>query len=196
MVSRLHVVPGVMIAAVMLSAACAGPTGRPQEVDLLATLPSAEVRAGSDVLNSVRPDVVTVGGDSRTALVLRVPARVTWPTDLPFHAALRTAVATLPGGPQDVILRIGISDDRVYEDLVRVSATTGWRAQVVDLRRFSEWKFSLFYQPLRRSWRLVINAEGTPGGQVALDRPVITARLNEGTRPALPGHRGLLWLSP
>ncbi|MDA1305754.1 MAG: hypothetical protein O2917_00655 [Acidobacteria bacterium] len=121
---------------------------------------------------------VTVAGDSRTALVLRVPARVTWSTDLPFHAALHTAVAVLPDGPQDVTLRIGISDDRVYEDLVRVSANPGWQAQVVDLRRFSEWKFSLFYQPLRKSWRLVINAEGTPGSQVALDRPVITASLN------------------
>lgn len=196
MVSRLLAVLGVAIAAAMLSTACAGPSGRPQEVDLLAMLPSAEVRAGSDVLTAVRPDVVTVAGDSRTALVLRVPARVTWPTDLPFHAALRTAVTLLPDGPQDVTLRIGISDDRVYEDVARFTSTPGWQVQVVDLRRFSEWKFSLFYQPLRKSWRLVINAEGTPGGEVALDRPVITARLNEGIRPALPGRRGPWLPSP
>jgi len=177
MVSRVAAVLGATI-GVLLSTACSEPAGRPQEVDLLAKLPSAEVRAGSDVLTAVRPDVVTVAGDSRTALVLRVPARVTWRTDLPFHAALRTAVATLPEGPQDVTIRVGISDDRVYEDVARFNSTPGWQAQVVDLRRFSEWKFSLFYQPLRRSWRLVINAEGTPGGLVALDRPVITARLN------------------
>lgn len=174
MVSRLFVVPSAVIAAVMLSTACVEPAGRPQEVDLLAMLPSAEVRAGSDVQTAVRPGVVTMGGDSRTALVLRVPARVTWPTDLPRHAALRTAVAVLPDGPQDVTIRVGLSDDRVYEDVARFGAGPDWQSQVVDLREFSEWKFSLFYQPLRKTWRLVINAEGTPGGQVALDRPVLT----------------------
>jgi hypothetical protein len=174
MVSRLNAGIGAATVAVLLSAACTEPAGRPQEVDLLATLPSADARAGSDVRTAVRPDVVTVAGDSRTALVLRAPARVTWPVDLPHHAELRTAVALLPDGPQDVTVRIGLSDDRVYEDVARFSVAPGWQAQVVDLRRFSEWKFSLFYEPLRRSWRLVINAEGPPGGQVALDRPVLT----------------------
>jgi len=170
MVSR----PGAVALVVILASACAESRSRPQEVDLLATLPSAEVRAGSDVLTAVRPDIVTVVGDPRTALVLRTPARVTWSVDLPLHTALRTAVALLPEGSQEVTIRIGMSDDRVYEDVARFSATPEWQTQVVDLRRFSEWKFSLFYQPLRTSWRVVINAEGPPGGLVALDRPVLT----------------------
>jgi hypothetical protein len=170
MVSRLR----AAVLLVLLSSACAETGGHPQEVDLLTALPSAEVRAGSDVSTAVRPDVVTIAGDSRTALVLRTPARVTWTTSLPVHAVLRTSVALLPDGPQDVTIRVGLSDNRLYEDLTRVAAAPGWQAQVVDLRRFSEWKFSIFYQPLRQTWRLVINAEGPPGGQVALDRPVLT----------------------
>jgi len=157
----------------LLAGCGADDPNRPAEVDLLAALPGAE-RRGPD---AVRSDVVGIDGDVRTALVMRAPARVSWPVVLPLHARLVTAVALVPvpesSVPQAVTVRVGLTDGRRYQDVGRIVVTGSWQPVTLDLREHSEWKFSLFYQPLWKHWRLVFNADATPGGTVAWDRPVL-----------------------
>lgn len=158
-------------------AACGDDRDRPAEVDLLAQLSSADRRAGGNVDQAVRMDVVAVQGDARTALIMRAPARVTWPVTLPLHARFFSALALVPdapGLPQGVTVRVGLSDGRMYQEIGKVEATGSWAPIFLDLGEYSEWKFSVFYQPLHKTWRLVLNADATPGGTVAWDRPRLT----------------------
>ena len=143
----------------------------------MSEFPNAQRRAPGNVDDAVRVDVAGIAGDTRVALVLRAPARVTWPVVLPLHARLISTALLLPvphGAAQGVTVRIGLSDQRKYTELARVEVTGSWMPLVVDLRHFSKWKFSLFDQPLRRHWHLIVNADATPGGTVALDRPRLT----------------------
>lgn len=168
------------------AAACGGDRDRPAEVNLLAELPTAERRAGGNIDEAVRMDVVAVQGDARTSLVMRAPARVTWPVTLPFHARFLSALALVPDTsalPRGVSVRIGLSDGRTYREVGKAEATGTWVPVTLDLREYSEWKFSVFYQPLRKTWRLVLNADaipggpggsGGPGGRVAWDLPRLT----------------------
>ncbi len=157
--------------------ACSDDRSRPAEVDLLAHLPLAERRAGGNIDEAIRMDVVAVQGDARTALVMRAPARVTWPVTLPLHAQFRSALALVPDAsvlPQGVSVRIGLSDGRTYREIGKAEAAGTWVPVALDLREYSEWKFSVFYQPLLKTWRLVLNADATPGGAVAWDLPRLT----------------------
>jgi hypothetical protein len=156
--------------------ACGDDPNRPAEVDLLARLPAAERRAGGDVADAVRVDVVSAAGDARTALVMRAPARVTWTVQLPLHARFASALALVPASPSSpgVTVRVGLSDDRIYHEIGKAEVTGTWMPFTLDLREHSEWKFSLFHQPLRKRWRLVLNADATPGGTVAWDLPRLT----------------------
>lgn len=150
-------------------AACGPVADRPAAVDLLTLLPSAERRAAGNLSEAVRADVFAVDGDARMALVLHPPARVTWTVRLPAHARLTFAVA----GRGRV--RVGLAAGRTYQEAGQVTATGPWEPVAIDLRDFSEVKWSLFYQPLRIDWRLIINADATDGAtSVALERPVIT----------------------
>lgn len=164
-------------AVVFAGTSCRDARDRPPEIDLLSLLPTAQRRAQENVDEAVRVDVAGVAGDIRAALVLRAPARVTWPVMLPFHAQLTSTTLLMPGPlgvAQGVTLRIGLSDQRTYTELARVEVTGSWMPITLDLRHYSEWKFSLFHQPLRKPWHLIVNADATPGGTVALDRPRLT----------------------
>lgn len=141
-------------------------------VDLLAELGKAERRAGGDVTTAITQNVVTVGGDARPALVAIAPARITWTTVLPEHARLETAVAQATDVPGATV-RIGLAADRAFDEVLNVEAARAWMPQVIDLRRFSEVKFSLFYQPRFLTWRVVVNVTGPAGAGVALARPVL-----------------------
>lgn len=166
----------VCLAAIWV-AACGDDRDRPAEIDLLAQLFTAERRASGNVDEAVRMDVVGIRGDARTSLVMRAPARVTWPVTLPLHARFLSALALVPDAsalPQGVSVRIGLSDGRTYREMGKAEATGTWAPVTLDLREHSEWKFSVFYQPLRKSWRLVLNADATPGGAVAWDLPRLT----------------------
>lgn len=174
MVSRLFIRVSALLIAAMALQACGAPAGVPESVDLLAELPAAEKRAGSDVQTAIREADVSDGVDTRRALRLTVPARVTWRVDLPIHAVLQTAAMHLPDGSPGAWMRVGIADDRTYEDMTRVEPGRRWQPMAVDLRRFSEWKFSLFYQPRWQSWKIVVNAEGAAGTVIALASPVLT----------------------
>jgi len=168
MLKRPILVFGLVLSMAAL-AACGWTSDRPAEVDLLSLLPGAERRAGADVTTAIRADVFVAQGDGRMALVMEAPARTTWSLRLPMHAQLRTAVA---GSAR---LRIGASNGRTFKELAHIDASAGWRPVTIDLRELSEVKWSLFYQPLRMDWQLILNADVTAaGGTIALDRPHLT----------------------
>lgn len=112
------------------------------------------------------------------ALVMAAPSRVTWTLQFTERAELaaEVALAAEAGAPagDGVTIRIGISDNRSYDELLRVRLDKGpagappaWRPILLDLSAFSGWKWSLFYQPSRRQWKLIVNADATPGGSAA-----------------------------
>jgi hypothetical protein len=160
--------------------------GRPPPVafvDLLETLPSAERRARPPVDSAIRIDLVGPPGDLRPALVTSTPARVIWSTRLPSRARLETAVM-LAGGhgarTGSANARIGISDDRRYEQLADIrldgaEAPRAWQTVSIDLGAYSDWQWSLFYRPWERTWRIVLGADGEAGAAIAWARPFVQA---------------------
>lgn len=78
--------------------------------------------------------------------------------------------------------RIGISDDRRYEQLANISLDgsarpRAWQTVSIDLGGYSGWQWSLFYRPWERTWRLIFSADGERGGHIAWARPIV-----QGTR--------------
>jgi hypothetical protein len=103
--------------------------------------------------------------------VVPVPSRIIWTEALPRRATLNVdaAVPDTAGGSA-VNVRLGISDDRVYELLTekiitgRDSAEHGWTPLSADLSRYAGPKFSLFYRPDRHPWRIVLSVDTVDGG--------------------------------
>lgn len=112
----------------------------------------------------------TCGGRSEASLEVPANSRIIYPQPLPRRGVLRVNAA-VPGdnGPATVNFRIGISDDRLYTTLLdqpvtsEESRTRGWTRLVVDLSRYAGPKFSVFYQPDRRRWRVVFSTSITEG---------------------------------
>lgn len=105
-------------------------------------------------------------GVSRPAIAAAVPSRLTVRLPFPrhgvFHASVSRANApsgTHPGGAR---LRVGVSDDRTYEQLAALVLSPDardWTDLRVDLSAYAGWKWSLFYRPDRIAWRLVLSAD-------------------------------------
>lgn len=158
-----------VLLACLASAACgSGPAPGVETLDLARLLPTAERRG---LAPGKEPAVTVVAGaapDLRPAIAVVVPSRITW-RGLRFanRTVLRTAVSARAGaGSSQMVFRIGISDDRTYEELARqvvAADTPGWTDVHVDLSRYAGWQWSLFYHPDRRCWNLVFNVSGTPG---------------------------------
>lgn len=114
-------------------------------------------------------EIVTreIDGNARPSIVVPVPSRLTIPLPLPRHGRLSAFAAIDPDSPQvPVRMRIGISDDRVYEGLTATSLLPGehrWVALGTDLSAYAGWKWSLFYRPERVMWRLVLAADAIGG---------------------------------
>jgi hypothetical protein len=140
-------------------------------------LPAAERRAALPVDTAIRVDIVGPAGDIRPSIVTQAPARVIWSTRLPSRARLETAVVLADDG-HGATARIGISDDRRYEELANIALDAAalprtWRTVTIDLGAYSGWQWSLFYRPWERTWRLVFNADGPGGAHVAWARPMV-----------------------
>jgi hypothetical protein len=60
-----------------------------------------------------------------------------------------------------VRVRLGISDNRVYEGLAEhtLNPGTGWTEFRTDLSAYAGIKASLFYRPDRITWRLVLSTD-------------------------------------
>ena len=174
--------------ATIFSVGCAGREPAPSlPRDLMRDLSSARIQPAptSDV---VRLGELPEAAGLTAALLLTSPARLTWPIRFTEHAELDASVALIATpaesrpAPTGVIVRIGISDDRAYEELWRLSLASQdsrivWQPIRLDLGSYSGWKWSLFYQPSRITWNLIVAADPAPGGTVAWRTLRIQGRL-------------------
>lgn len=110
-----------------------------------------------------------IDGQSRPSIVVPVPSRLTILLPLPRHGVLRALASLDPTATQvPVRLRVGVSDDRIYERLTDVDLPPGnphWIAVQTDLSAYAGWKWSLFYRPERIVWHVVLAADATGGTQ-------------------------------
>ena len=111
-----------------------------------------------------------IDGTSHPSIIIPVPSRLTIPLPLPRRGVLRAFVSMEPladGAPVAPIrLRIGVSDDRIYERLTDIDLTPGRRAWTMvhtDLSAYAGRKWSLFYHPDRVMWRVVLAADAIAG---------------------------------
>lgn len=157
----------VLLAAAAVAAACAAPPeDRVRVVDVLERAAAAEKNPASGLFEVAD---FSCGHQPRTALGVPPESRVIWQLALPARGVLHTAVAVEGAPGSAVMFRVGISDDRIYEPLASIDVTAdacgqGWTPLVVDLSRYAGRKFSLFYQPNRRQWRLVLGTNRRGGG--------------------------------
>jgi hypothetical protein len=145
-------------------------------------LPTAERRALGQADAAIRATVIARDRTDQPALVTEAPARVIFPVNMPARAHFRAAVSLQPPAGAGVTVRMGIADNRRYDELLRMNVepstpgTDPWRPIDVDLRAYSGWQWSLFYRPSRITWKLVLNADATPGGSVVWLNPTIDMR--------------------
>jgi hypothetical protein len=94
------------------------------------------------------------------------------------HHDARASGASSTAG---VTVRLGLSNNRRYEELLRLkldlpdagSRSPAWRPVDVGLSPYSSGTWRLFYQPWRITWNLIVNVDATPGGTAAWLRPAI-----------------------
>lgn len=157
-------------------AACGAPKDvAPLPIDLVRELPHALIQA-APAAPGARQDFAPAEDGPVPALFMTAPARVTWTLQFPETAEVVARVAIVDGSAtgRGVTIRLGISDNRRYHELLREQLPAGvpgsplsWTTIRADLHEYSGWKWSLFYQPSRLTWRLIVNADATPGGTVA-----------------------------
>jgi hypothetical protein len=162
----------------LVSGACGRGTA-PSSIDLAAALPSAEKRALGSPDAAIRATTVVRDHVEHPAIVTAAPARVIFPVRMPARARFHTAISLLDGTGTGVTIRVGISDNRSYDELKKllvaptVAGADPWQTVDIDLAPYSGWQWSLFYRPGNLTWRLVFNADATPGGHVAWLEPRI-----------------------
>lgn len=102
------------------------------------------------------------GGTALPAIVGPAPGRLTWTLAMPRGAEFRSQVAAVGGA---VHVRVGISDNRVYEGLAEATVVAGapWAPLRADLSRYAGWKASLFYRPNGVQWHFVLSADAVAG---------------------------------
>ena len=156
-------------------------------IDLLSTFPRAEKRPAGGAF-AVQEH--TLHGQSRTSLIVPGNSRIIWTTPVPHRATLELhAAVPEEHGPASVEVRIGISDERVYNTLAEwvvssaETASKGWTPITADLSDYAGRKMSLFYRPDERHWRIVIGTRPVSGSpsHVYLAEPGIRSD-NEGAR--------------
>ncbi len=136
---------------------------------------------------------VEVAGQSEPAIRTNAPSRLIYVLHVPRRSTFVARVALERGSdgapPQPLRFRVGVSDDRIYEQLATAELApggqTGWTDLRADLSAYAGWQWSIFYRPERRRWRLVLSTDapsGVPG------RGVWGAVRIEGDRAAAREH--------
>jgi hypothetical protein len=151
-------------------------------VNLIDRLSAADRRPSEQAF-----DVVGHQADGRELAAIRavVPSRLTIPMVMPRRAVFRAEVALTGTPPVPVRFRIGVSDDRIYESLAEVTiqpeAGAAWTSVSADLSAYAGRKWSVFYQPDGRTWRLVLAADAAAGqpGVAIWGRPRIEASADD-----------------
>jgi hypothetical protein len=167
--------PRYSLCILLLLAACSPAEERTsiRVVDFVKTFDRAEKRppAGYTLVD------FDLQGIHRPSIIGPSPGRIIWELSMPRRGVFHAAVAA--DGPAPVRFRVGVSDDRIYEELaaVTVTAVASWTDLSADLSAYAGWKWSLFYRPERRHWRLVLSADAATGipGRAIWGSPEIVA---------------------
>ena len=163
--------------AVALLLACQGACGSSGDSD------GARALAGELGAAELRPDPARfdvrkalIDGELRPAIAVPPLSRITWSLRLPARPVLHAWLAAetdCPARAARIGFRVGISDGRVYEDLLVKSVTAvepralRWDPVTIDLTKYSGFKWSLFYHPSRITWRITFNT--APLGDLSPD---------------------------
>lgn len=161
-------------AACLTAPACGAPaTPALETLDLLKALPSAERRGLAPPREPAEAVIDGFGTDLRPSILVVVPSRITWRgLRFPKRSLVRTSVGVRTGARSTILFRIGISDDRTYDELARQvvnAGTQGWTDVRVDLSRYAGPQWSIFYHPDRRCWNLVFNVSAHTGSSPAVE---------------------------
>ncbi len=142
------------------------PSAPVRVVDFIRELDHAEKRPPAGFIVASRE----IDGVTRPVITAAVPSRLTFALPLPRHGVLRALVA--PAEATSAIrLRVGVSDDRIYEGLAELTLVPGrpaWTDLRVDLSAYAGWKWSLFYRPDRTIWHLVLATDPVDGAPATL----------------------------
>jgi hypothetical protein len=152
------------IVVVILCAGCRHVDKAPVPVvNLIREVDTAEKRPISGFEIATRE----IDGQVRPSIVVPVPSRLTIPLPLPRRGVLRAFASIDPGSSAaPVRLRVGVSDNRIYEGLTDLDLPPGdrhWIPVHADLSAYAGWKWSLFYHPERVVWHLVLAADAIGG---------------------------------
>lgn len=159
----------LVTAAVVGVVACGRRSATPAPISLLQLLNGAERRPAAA---HIAPGIATLGGATRPAIEVPPNSRIVWTLRLPDHAVLDTAVGMNATAGQAVSgsFRIGIADERTYEELAAVSVDgsaggdAAWTPVHVDLGAYSGFKWSLFYHPRSKVWKIIFNTSARARG--------------------------------
>lgn len=166
---RLAACCAIFAAALSLPGCARDEGARVPAIDLLKQVGNAEKRP---VHGAFEVEDYSCGDVGHVSLVVPGSSRVIWRTKFPDGARFTSRVAVEGPPGASALFRVGVSDDRIYEQLETRMVTVdecgrAWTPIEVDLRQYSGWKFSIFYQPGRRTWRLVL---GVNAGEIAPER--------------------------
>ncbi len=135
-------------------------------VNLIREVDRAEMRPPGGLEIATRE----FAGSAHPSIVVTVPSRLTVRLALPRRGLFRAFVALEPPSPgipsAAIRMRIGVSDDRIYERLTDVTLTPEqrqWTPVQTDLSAYAGWKWSLFYHPERMIWHVVLAADAISG---------------------------------
>jgi hypothetical protein len=162
---------GLLMVAYLTGCPASSQPGQP--VELAASFANA-VRQPANGTFELR--TVQIDGQNRAAIAVPVASRISWRLKLPDAARLHTWItveSTCPSMAAAVDFRIGISDERSYDELLaRTISTTRpatWESAAVDLSAYSGFHWSLFYRPRDMVWWVVLNTRpiGRTGAECA-----------------------------
>ena len=104
----------------------------------------------------------TLAGTRRATLVVPADSRITWTVFVPHRAHLEAYVAFPSDASGAVAVRVGVSDNRIYNTIseTTVATTDGggkqWIPISADLSLYAGRKWSLFYRPDETKWRIIL----------------------------------------
>jgi hypothetical protein len=152
------------IVVVILCAGCRHVENAPVPVvNLIREFDNAEKRP----ISGFEIETREIDGHVRPSIVVPVPSRLTIALPLPRRGVLRAFASIDPNSfAAPVRLRVGVSDNRVYERLTDVDLAPGdgqWTPVRTDLSAYAGWKWSLFYHPERVVWHVVLAADAIGG---------------------------------
>lgn len=181
MSAHLHALMALAGVAILMPA-CGDRSGS-TSIDLMTIAERAEVRPSR---NAIQPTIVTIGGVSRRSLASEGTTRVTWRLRLPARAVLLTSIGIVPEDSTrsaSATFRVGVADDRVYEELLTrrvmpaaVAADRTWIPIDIDLGAYGGFQWSLFYRPGQQDWKVILNTVVTGRAIAAWAEPTILGK--------------------